>query len=88
MALLRPISCLLRSNLRNIKPKYCARSLTTEISDEKPAETKPGGYAQAFEKFESLKDTKSKAVPQTFASLLRNSKFIDVGVKIFKLIRF
>lgn len=37
-----------------------------------------GGYAKAFDKFEELKET-PKETPATFASLLRNSKFIDVN---------
>lgn len=45
---------------------------------EKQAEVKTSGYAKAYEKFESIKDTPS-APSQTFASLLRNSKFIDVS---------
>ncbi|XP_044270732.1 28S ribosomal protein S28, mitochondrial [Tribolium madens] len=79
MALLRPISYVIRLNIKNIRSGCYSRLLSTEISDEKPAETKPGSYAQAFEKFEGLKDGKSTEKPQTFASLLRNSKFIDLG---------
>lgn len=46
----------------------------TEENDAKP----PGGYAKAFEKFETL-NAPVEEKPATFASLLRNSKFIDVS---------
>ncbi|XP_017771161.1 PREDICTED: 28S ribosomal protein S28, mitochondrial [Nicrophorus vespilloides] len=37
-----------------------------------------GGYAKAFEKFENINE-EPKAAPKSFSSLLRNSKFIDMG---------
>lgn len=37
-----------------------------------------GGYAKAFEKFKELKESPQEK-PATFASLLRNSKFVDVS---------
>lgn len=49
-----------------------SNGLTTDSS----ANTKKsGGFADTFEKFKTL-DSES---PQTFASLLRNSQFIDVS---------
>ncbi|CAG9861536.1 unnamed protein product [Phyllotreta striolata] len=38
-----------------------------------------GGYAKAFEKFENIKDQNENEPPQNFASLLRNSRLIDLG---------
>lgn len=40
--------------------------------------TYQGGYAKAFDKFETIKEPQE--APQTFAALLRNSKFVDVCV--------
>jgi hypothetical protein len=49
---------------------------TTEKKDEK----KRGGFAQAFERYTSPPEIKTQTPEkeETFASLLRNSKFIDV----------
>lgn len=43
--------------------------------------SKLGGFAQAFLRQTEVLDPKSKTLPpqQTFAALLRNSKFIDVS---------
>lgn len=38
---------------------------------------KPGGFAQSFEKFETINEINES--PQSFASLLRYSPFIDVS---------
>nr|XP_023015079.1 28S ribosomal protein S28, mitochondrial [Leptinotarsa decemlineata] len=46
---------------------------------ETPQKVEPGGYAKAYEKFETMKDGESKIPSQNFATLLRNSKFIDLG---------
>ncbi|KAJ3662943.1 hypothetical protein Zmor_007257 [Zophobas morio] len=78
MALLRSLNKLVRLNPKIVNLK-CARTLSSEASGEKPPDSKLGGYAQAFEKFETLKTEESKEPPQTFASLLRNSKFVDLG---------
>uniref|UniRef100_A0AAG5DGY3 28S ribosomal protein S28, mitochondrial n=1 Tax=Anopheles atroparvus TaxID=41427 RepID=A0AAG5DGY3_ANOAO len=41
---------------------------------------KEGGFAKAYRKHsDSLNETPSNEPPKTFASLLRNSKFIDLG---------
>ncbi|XP_050315114.1 28S ribosomal protein S28, mitochondrial [Anthonomus grandis grandis] len=47
-------------------------------STEPPSPPKLGGYAQAYEKFEDIQKPPEEP-PQTFASLLRHSKFIDLG---------
>jgi hypothetical protein len=51
-------------------------STNTEKKDEK----KLGGFAQAFERYTSPPDIKTQTPKkeETFASLLRTSKFIDV----------
>lgn len=54
----------------------CLRGSYRTYSKEESSEV--GGYAKAFNKFEELKET-PKETPETFASLLRNSKFIDVN---------
>lgn len=51
------------------------RSLCTQTS-------KTGGFAQAYEKFTELPNEKKEETPKEnvpFATLLRNSKFIDVS---------
>uniref|UniRef100_A0A2M3ZKL1 Putative mitochondrial ribosomal protein mrp-s35 n=1 Tax=Anopheles braziliensis TaxID=58242 RepID=A0A2M3ZKL1_9DIPT len=51
-------------------------------SDTAPveAESKVGGFAKAFQKHtDSLKEEPTNEPPKTFAALLRNSKFIDLG---------
>ncbi|RZC40894.1 28S ribosomal protein S28, mitochondrial [Asbolus verrucosus] len=79
MALLRQISTKAGINVKSITLRCCTKMLSTEITDEKLIEKKQGGYAQAFDKFESLKNEENKEPYQTFASLLRNSKLIDLG---------
>lgn len=72
------------SNLRVFSKKpiiirKCLRAFSTE-SDQPNAvtDTKAGGYAKAFDKFEQI-NIEEPQIPQNFASLLRNSKFIDVS---------
>lgn len=51
------------------------RSLCTQTS-------KTGGFAQAYDKFTELPNEKKEEAPKEnvpFATLLRNSKFIDVS---------
>ncbi|XP_052872280.1 28S ribosomal protein S28, mitochondrial [Anopheles cruzii] len=52
-----------------------------DVSDpEAPASTKVGGFAKAYQKHsESLRQEPANEPPKTFASLLRNSKFVDLG---------
>lgn len=45
----------------------------------KEGQTKKSGYAQAFAKFENLEGDTNSSTPQTFATLLRNSRFMDMG---------
>jgi hypothetical protein len=50
------------------------------VKDEKKDEKKRGGFAQAFQRYTSPPEIKAQTPEkeETFASLLRNSKFIDV----------
>lgn len=62
-----------------ILSQKCLRTFSSE-SDQQNTVTaeKMGGYAKAFDKFEHIK-TEEPQKSQTFASLLRNSKFVDVS---------
>lgn len=55
------------------------RTFSSE-SDQQNSVTgeKMGGYAKAFDKFENFKTEEPQKL-QTFPSLLRNSKFVDVS---------
>ncbi|ENN70943.1 28S ribosomal protein S28, mitochondrial isoform X1 [Dendroctonus ponderosae] len=76
----------LRLTLRNIRVgqnlngtffKGSHRHLTNN-PPEAPTDQKSGSYAAAYKKFEDINKPSVKA-PETFASLLKNSKFIDLG---------
>lgn len=43
------------------------------------SEAKLSGFARSFEKFSHIDDKKPET-PQTFVSLIRNSKFVDVNL--------
>ncbi|KAJ8949987.1 hypothetical protein NQ318_002396 [Aromia moschata] len=80
MSVLR-ITSKVFSNIKIFRNNISQALFSTDITEEKPHESlevKPGGYAKAFEKFENIKDNESEQ-PQTFASLLKNSRFIDLG---------
>jgi hypothetical protein len=53
---------------------------TIPVNDEKKDVKKRGGFAQAFQRYTSPPEIKTQTPEreETFASLLRNSKFIDV----------
>lgn len=78
MSLLRNIYSQLKLK-SNINTWKCScRFVTTEIGDETGKDSKTGGYAKAFTKFESITQ-EPKEEPQTFAALLRHSKLMDVS---------
>ncbi|KAJ8922280.1 hypothetical protein NQ315_004219, partial [Exocentrus adspersus] len=59
--------------------------LSSDVKDEAWTSTKkPGGFADSFEKFQTLNESDEK--PQTFASLLRHSAFIDLGDPTGKIV--
>lgn len=74
-------------NLRNTCLKSVRNFGTEKESDENPTNTeeqtepKLGGFAQSFEKFSTINEPKVSVEPepQSFATLLRQSKFIDLG---------
>jgi len=53
---------------------------TVRVNADKKDEKKRGGFAQAFQRYTSPPEIKTQTPEreETFASLLRNSKFIDV----------
>lgn len=58
------------------------RTLSTETTNENSSDNKKGGYAKAFDKFEAQLNKQEENVIEnrTFATLLKNSKFIDVRI--------
>lgn len=74
------MSIILRTYRRGSRLQpVLSRLCSTET--QQPSETdksKLGGFAQAFEKYTSEKTDEKVEEKQTFAALLRNSKFIDV----------
>lgn len=61
-----------------------AASQPKENAEALESETKLSGFAQSYEKFSHIDDKKPE-VPQTFASLLRNSKFVDASTLTLQL---
>lgn len=54
------------------------KKFSDQINTDENKESKLGGFAKAFEKYTAPPVEPVAEKPQTFASLLRNSKFIDV----------
>ncbi|KAK4872781.1 hypothetical protein RN001_014810 [Aquatica leii] len=70
-----------RNFIKNVQIKHtCSRTFQRYLSTESPPENveKQSGFAKAFEKFDHL-NVEPTPQPETFTSLLRNSKFIDIG---------
>jgi hypothetical protein len=76
------------SNAYHLKRCFSTTDSDVELMDkmlinvEKTSEKKRSGFAQAFERYTSPPETKTHTPEkeETFASLLRNSKFIDVRI--------
>ncbi|XP_012538083.1 28S ribosomal protein S28, mitochondrial-like [Monomorium pharaonis] len=51
---------------------------TKENTETSESEAKLSGFAQSYEKFSHIDDKKPET-PRTFAFLIRNSKFVDLG---------
>lgn len=84
MSLLRIISgnrLISYSKLLNSTSFITSRVQSTETPHESPEGTKgTGAFADAFNKFEDIVEKKPLTEqPQTFQSLLRQSKFMDVS---------
>lgn len=58
---------------------------TKENTETTESEAKLSGFAQSYEKFSHI-DDKVPEKPKTFASLIRNSKFVDLGDPEGKLV--
>ncbi|XP_076264514.1 mitochondrial ribosomal protein S28 [Rhynchophorus ferrugineus] len=61
----------------NVKTNCCKRLLSVDNNVE-TSETNAGGFAESYKKFEKLNKPQNEE-PKTFSSLLKNSKFIDMG---------
>jgi hypothetical protein len=62
----------------SIKSNYSQDSTGEGSTTVKEETRKLGGFAQAFEKHTNLDNQIDETPKETFAQLLRNSKFIDV----------
>ncbi|CAH1958923.1 unnamed protein product [Acanthoscelides obtectus] len=67
------------TKMLNNLASYCTHNSEKPPTSQEPPKDEVGGYAKAFQKFEQIKDESSKPVSYNFASLLRNSKLIDLG---------
>ncbi|XP_053688248.1 28S ribosomal protein S28, mitochondrial [Sabethes cyaneus] len=68
------------SYLRNCSSQKDGEKNHPETTSELPVEKRLGGFAKAFEKHSApVVESSDNEPPKTFASLLRNSKFIDLG---------
>nr|XP_049692479.1 28S ribosomal protein S28, mitochondrial [Helicoverpa armigera] len=73
---------LWRANFAISSRKFCIppeNKGEKDISGTDPAAIKVSGFAKAFEKQSQILDTEDKEQNFTFASLLRNSKLMDLG---------
>jgi len=59
---------------------------TKENAEASESEARLSGFARSYEKFSHIDDKRPKT-PQTFASLIRNSKFVDVSLSFSQCIQ-
>lgn len=64
------------SKLKNIRQFWSSCNRLCSVTND--VDNKQSGYAKAYTKFENI-NAPIEEKPQTFASLLRNSKFVDVS---------
>lgn len=82
LALFRPTA--LSAFTRPAAVRFCSSKVPSDVPnavqlESATPEAKLGGFAKAFEKHSAPQtDTGVVEPPKTFASLLRNSKFMDV----------
>lgn len=69
-------------NVRHIRQLGNTNVLLCDKRIEENDHGKEGGFAKAYDKFEHL-NAPVEEKPQTFASLLRHSKLIDVKMHIY-----
>ncbi|EDS45624.1 mitochondrial 28S ribosomal protein S28 [Culex quinquefasciatus] len=83
LALFRPTA--LSAFTRPAAVRFCSSKVPSDVPnavqlESATPEAKVGGFAKAFEKHSAPQtDTGVVEPPKTFASLLRNSKFMDLG---------
>lgn len=70
-----------------LKSKLCRFCSTTDANPEgistESTLNKTGGFARSFEKQSQILDTQENVANQTFATLLRNSKLMDVSDRAY-----
>lgn len=74
-------------NTTSVESSVAEKEAQIEMKNNtKASETKVklSGFAQSYEKFSSI-DKKEPEIPQTFASLIRHSKFVDVSKYIYSV---
>jgi len=60
-----------------------AETENVESTKTPEPEVQLSGFAKSYEKFSHLNDAKTPKKPQTFASLIRYSKFVDVSFLLY-----
>lgn len=83
-------STFLARNTQNlIKTSAISRNFCEKVEEHADGSAKLSGFAKAYEKqAESLTAKEPEETPQTFAALLRNSKFIDVSTRFILIFSF
>lgn len=83
------ISCIIRSSHQFIPPPLVSTfsrgySNTTEtlVEDKQEQASKSGGFAKAFDKQSQIREPQENIQSETFATLLRNSKLVEVSNKL------
>jgi len=60
------------------EPEIIAETENVESTKALEPEVQLSGFAKSYDKFSHINDPKEPEKPQTFASLIRYSKFVDV----------
>ncbi|XP_060520090.1 small ribosomal subunit protein bS1m [Cylas formicarius] len=72
---------LIKTVVPNVTKRLICVSLPKQLSSQTTPEntdSKTSGYAQAFKKFETINE-EAQTKPESFVTLLRKSKFMDLG---------
>ncbi|KYN18039.1 PREDICTED: 28S ribosomal protein S28, mitochondrial [Trachymyrmex cornetzi] len=70
-----------KDSLSSVEPnieKEPATQVNENVEATQESQAKLSGFARSYEKFSHIDDKKPET-PQTFVSLIRNSKFVDLG---------
>lgn len=78
---LRRSSCIISSRTFS-SPSGTIQNDQGAVPDASPAKVNPSGFAKAFEKHSQIAEPQDNEQNYTFASLLRNSKLMDVSEAI------